>query len=142
MWCQCLSHSSCVFVCAQEHMWGGAQNVAGLFLDSSGDSGFTFDAAVSTVRSVQTTAVPFDCDDNFEWWGTAANEALAAVEPSINTDAYDYRVYYLPSIGCGFAGIAHLGCSEPRFCRAYVAGPSAAVLARVLGYSAGVCVCV
>jgi hypothetical protein len=127
-------------------MWGGAQNVAGLFLDSSGDSGFTFGEAVSTVRTVQTSAAAVDCENNWDSWGTAANEALAAAEPSINPDSYDYRVYYIPNINCGFGGVAYMACSEPRYCRAYTAVPSATVVAHELGHSAGVrarvCACV
>ncbi len=119
-------------------MWGGAQNVAGLFLDSSGESGFTFDANTSTVRTVQTTATAVDCESSYDSWGTAANEALTAAEPSINTDDYDYRVYYIPDIGCGFGGVAYLSCSEPLYCRAFIAQLHATVVAHELGHSAGV----
>jgi hypothetical protein len=123
-------------------MWGGIQNVAGLYLDSSGDSGFTFDAATSTVRTVLTTAVAFDCENNWDFWGTAANEALMAAEPNVNTDDYDYRLYYIPDVGCGFLGVAYLGCSEPSLCRAFTFHPAAIVVAHELGHSVGVCVCV
>ncbi len=115
-------------------MWGGSQNIAGQFLDSSGLSSFTFDQGISTVLTVQTSSFIGNCD--WDYWADAANDAAAAL--GVNADAYDYRLYYLPAdAGCDFAGVAYMGCSEPRWCRAHTLHASPAVAARELGHSAG-----
>lgn len=120
--------------CLQNNMWGGAQNVAGLFLDSSGSKRFTFDAATSTVLTVQTSSIAVGCD--WDGWGNAANAAAAL--QGINTDTYDYRLYYFPGQNsCEWTNLAYFGCSEPRYCRAHTVSPSPLDPAHALGHSAG-----
>lgn len=130
----------CCHCCAvlQNLMWGGSQNIAGVFLDSSGDSGFTFDRSRSVVRTVQTTQVATDCPNNWNVWGGAANDALVAEDPSIDPNSFDFRLYYLPNVGCGWVGKAFLRCTSPDSCRAYSVDALGSTAAHELGHSAGV----
>ena len=126
----------CVHVCVQNALWDSPANIAGQFLDSS--DGFTFDKAISTVLTVQTSfALGTTCD--FDGLAAAAN--AAALAAGYNTDNYSYRLYYIPSeYPCNWGGLAYVGCSSPRYCRAWTRYASPGIVDHELGHSAGECV--
>ena len=114
-----------MYVNLQNVMWGGTQNVAGQFLDSSSGgssatqcctycahkhdaalcpcTGFTFDQATSKVLTVQTNVLTSGATCDFAGYADAAN--IAAGVQGYVADDYDFRLYLLPQqLPCGWGG--------------------------------------
>jgi hypothetical protein len=137
-------HEMCV-CCVQNMLWDSPSNIASAFIDSS--TGFTLTKSISHVITAQTTfALGSTCD--FDGLAEAANAvALAA---GYNTDNYSFRLYIIPAeFPCTWDGLAYVGCSSPRYCRAWTRVVNPGVALHELGHSLGeacssfvLCVCV
>ncbi len=98
-------------------MFDDTQNVAGQFLDSSGS--FTFDRSRSTVITVQTNVVISGSTCAFDTYADAAITAASALGYDAN-NGYDFRLFVIPQqLPCTWGGLAYVGCSSARYCRAF-----------------------
>jgi hypothetical protein len=120
---------------SQMAMWDGTQNIAGQFLDTS--DGFTFTKATSTVITAQTAFALDTTACDFDGIADAANAAALAM--GYNTDSYGFRLYYIPSgFACDWGGLAYVGCSSPRYCRAWTRNSDPSTVNHELGHSSGI----